>query len=355
MKKKLLFLLAMTNILLSCNGPVLNQETKVMKRNYLAYLPEVKVDTLVRRNFYREVISNGFLEASRKSLIKPTIDGQLKKLNVHNGLHVKQGSTIAILEDEEILLKLKKNQLALAQASIELEDQLVNYGVPLIDTIDMDPHLLRNFKVKSGYSDALVNVEESYHELRKTRITAPFSGKIANLSTKRYDQLRAGEDLCLLIDDSKFEVVFSVTEAELALLEIGMKIQVKPFAVNGRYYGTLSEINPIVDNNGLIKVKATIDDRNELLMQGLHVTVLVQHQVPDQLVIPKDALVLREGRKVVFTLREDSIAYWNYVETGFENVKQHTIKSGLSEGELVIVAGSLNLAHESKVKNISND
>ena len=83
----------------------------------------------------------------------------------------------------------------------------------------------------------------------------------------------------------------------------------------------------------------------------MNVNVRVQKTLPNQLVIPKKALVLRTNRQVVFTLREGK-AMWNYVKTGIENATGFIITEGLSEGDSVIYDGNINLAHEAPVSVI---
>jgi len=73
------------------------------------------------------------------------------------------------------------------------------------------------------------------------------------------------------------------------------------------------------------------------------------------IVVPKTAIVLRSGKQVMFTVK-DNIAMWNYVTTGLENLTEYTLTnweaSGLQEGMRVITTGNVNLAHETPVKII---
>jgi hypothetical protein len=71
--------------------------------------------------------------------------------------------------------------------------------------------------------------------------------------------------------------------------------------------------------------------------------------VDRQLVIPKEALVLRTNKKVVFTLKNER-AQWVYVETGLENSGGYVVTAGLAAGDSVIYEGNINLAHESPVR-----
>ena len=145
------------------------------------------------------------------------------------------------------------------------------------------------------------------------------------------------------------DVEFSVIESELALLSTGDAVSVAPFSDPSKTStGRITEINPMVDENGMVKVWASVDGGKDLL-DGMNVRVRVKRKVEEALAVPKSAVVLRSGRQVVFTLK-DGKAIWNYVATGLENLDQYTITEGLSAGDSVIITGNVNLAHEAPVK-----
>ena len=128
-----------------------------------------------------------------------------------------------------------------------------------------------------------------------------------------------------------------------------------PYAGGSSFEGSVSEVNPLVDTNGMVKVKADVNGEGKLF-SGMNVRVSVRRNLGEQLVIPKTAVVLRSGKQVVFTLKEGR-AMWNYVHTGLENATEYVVsdksrkgvEDGLLEGDTVIVAGNLNLAHEAEV------
>ena len=104
----------------------------------------------------------------------------------------------------------------------------------------------------------------------------------------------------------------------------------------------------------MVRVKAQVNG-GEKLFDGMNVRISVKRSVPDQMVVPRTAIVLRAGKQVIFTVK-DSIAMWNYVQTGLENLSEYTLvnweASGLQEGMTVITTGNVNLAHETPVKFI---
>jgi len=133
----------------------------------------------------------------------------------------------------------------------------------------------------------------------------------------------------------------------------GHRVEVAPFALSDvTADGRISEINPLVDKDGMVQVKAAVNDKGKLF-EGMNVRVSIHRSLGKQLVVPKSAVVLRSGKQVVFTLTEDK-AYWNYVHTGLENADSYTIIDGLKEGDIVITSGNINLAHEAPVKVIDN-
>ena len=114
----------------------------------------------------------------------------------------------------------------------------------------------------------------------------------------------------------------------------------------------MSEINPLVDENGMVKVKASVEG-NAGLFDGMNVRVSVKRSVDNVFVIPKTAVVMRSGKQVVFTLK-DGKAMWNYITTGLENMTGYTVTGdGMEEGAQVIVTGNVNLAHEAPVKVVT--
>ena len=65
-----------------------------------------------------------------------------------------------------------------------------------------------------------------------------------------------------------------------------------PYAGGSSFEGSVSEINPLVDTNGMVKVKAGVNGEGKLF-SGMNVRVSVRRNLGEQLVIPKTAVVLR--------------------------------------------------------------
>ncbi|HEX3009975.1 MAG TPA: efflux RND transporter periplasmic adaptor subunit, partial [Bacteroidales bacterium] len=131
--------------------------------------------------------------------------------------------------------------------------------------------------------------------------------------------------------------------------------KIMPFSLDSVVFtGYVSEINPMINENGMVKVKARVKNSNRILFEGMNVKVFVGNAFPSRLVVPKQAVVIRQGKQVVFTY-EDGRAKWNYVKTGFENSTEYTIEEGIDVGAQVIITNNLNLGHDAEVNVVEGN
>ena len=155
-----------------------------------------------------------------------------------------------------------------------------------------------------------------------------------------------------MVEHGNIEAGFTVLEYEYPLSKAAARWVIRPDdSAVASCSGAGSEITPLGDENGMVRVTARVHGGGRLF-DGMNVRVSVKRSLSDQLTVPKTAVVLRSGKQVVFTL-DDGKAMWNYVQTGTENLDEYTITDGLTEGMIVITSGNVNLAHESPVTVIN--
>ena len=76
---------------------------------------------------------------------------------------------------------------------------------------------------------------------------------------------------------------------------------------------------------------------------------------PNQFVVPKSAVVLRQNQEVLFKYQNGK-TYWTYIKSIYENSTTYGIiadpeksSATLEVGDTVITSGNLNLAHDVEV------
>ncbi|MDE6339087.1 MAG: efflux RND transporter periplasmic adaptor subunit [Muribaculaceae bacterium] len=361
MNSRIAILLSFTYLLaVSCNKDTAktglkNQDNaKITTDSITDKIAEVTVMELKPSVFHHEIVSNGKLSAREKVDLNFQTPGLILNVYVRNGQRVSKGQKIASLDPYKLTNQLAKDRNAVASAKLELQDVLIGQGYDP-DALDKVPdEVMRLARLRSGLEQAEISLAATERELKETVLTAPVSGIIANLSANPHNMSSSATPLCSIINDAAMGVAFSVLETELPMVKPGDAVSVTPFSGGDSKKGRITEINPMVDDNGMVKVWAAVDGGGGLI-DGMNVRVTIRRDLGNALVIPKSALVLRSGREVVFTLSDDKTkAQWNYVTTGLENLGEYTITDGLEPDVTVITSGNINLAHESPVKVISD-
>lgn len=352
-KKKFCMLLLLALLCVSCKHKVANDDEQKME-NASAVATEAYVDTIKLRlqTFHRQLICNGKVKAIEKSELSFSDGGVVSAVLVHNGSFVKKGQLIAKTDDGDARLDFEKAKKELEKAKVQLADKLIGLGYDGLS--DKVPEaVLHRAKVSSGYYLAQYQVQSAQRAIAKCMLVAPFDGHIADLDNKRNQRM---DKLCTLINDGTLDVEFNVLEAEIKNVHIGQGVKVVPFVDEAtQFVGTVIHVNPTVSEKGLVKITARVKNPTGSLLDGMNVKVIVENNVPRSLVVPKDAVLERDGYQVVFVYK-DGQAVWTYVDVAYSNISSFAItgckrkETEIHAGDIVITSGNLNLADGTKVK-----
>ena len=347
---KKLFILPLIALTAACGQ---NKEVEEDTLTRLSQAVEANyVDTMTLRltDFRRQTISNGKLVAARKSALRFNTSGTISEVRFTNGQSVRKGELIACLDPET------QAENSMRKAEIDLNDVLIGFGYGDADTSDVPAATMAIARTRSGYADAEQNYRRALYDYEGTKITAPFDGKIASIKGRVYESVPS-ESFCYVIDDSRFDVSFPLLESEIPSVRTGMEVKISPFNNPEKTYaGRITAVNPMVDEKGQIEITASVSNSDGDMMDGMNVRVLVEELIPQQQVVPKSAVVMRDNQEVLFVYQPaDSTARWVYVDILMSNSDSHVVRvnqernAELSLGDIIITSGNLNLAHESKV------
>lgn len=204
----------------------------------------------------------------------------------------------------------------------------------------------------SGLAQAEQRVERSRLSLERTRITAPFTGRVADLAVEVGQQISPGDVLLTLLQDEQLKGDIDVLEADIVRIRPGSPARVRiPSADNLVLEGTVQTVNPRVSSEtGTGKVTVAIPNPKHLLLAGLFASVeLETDRLRDRLLIPANALLIRQGRDLIFRI-EDGRALWSYVQVGKRSGDLVEITEGVSEGDFIATDRHFALAHEAAVE-----
>jgi len=330
-------------------------ETEAKFRNPVQDTTDVPVITVRRGMFLKQTFSNGALEAAQKVEIHFQVQGTIREIAVRTGEYVSEGQLLARMDDSRQRLELEQARMAYNKALIELEDLLLGLRYNIKDTATMPGDILRMARLRSGYEDAKLQLARKKYELELFHIKAPLSGIIAGLEAQAHAQSSSFNHLCTIINSKQMLVSFNLLESDAGLVKPGMKVRIMPLAFQGKSFtGSIVEIEPQINKHGQLTARALIPNPEGVLLDGMNVRVVLETGIPNQLIIPKSAVLARQGRYVVFTV-EEGLAIWNYVKTAYENEDSFAITEGLNEGQLIITGNNLTIGHQAPVRIIQKN
>jgi RND family efflux transporter MFP subunit len=356
--RPLVYLLTISSVVLfSCTNPDKENDAAQIQQELSTEITHVTTAIIDRTDFKREIMSQGVLNAVDRVEVRSKLEEPIVQLNISNGKSVGKNDLLLKIEDEDIQRKLQMLRLSLEKIKREREKQLIaklGYGFTTGDSARIPADVLRMVHMDVGYPEKLLEIEEAEAELQEYTIRAPISGRIADLNAKLMNP-PVEDILFVILNDRVLEADFPVLETHFRELRVGDQVRITPLATGDDHFGKISEINPRVSTGGMIRIRALVPNQAGKLMDGMKCKIAVQKKVPNQLVIPKSALVMRDNRKAMFYY-EDGLAYWQYIATPYENSSSYVVTGedgeDLPDGKEVIISGNMNLAHESKVEKI---
>jgi len=223
------------------------------------------------------IAAHGTVKAIRSANVAFESALPIKKVCVKNGDFVKQGAPIALLDTYQMQNKIEQAARAVESARLEMLDVIISQGYDSQKMGEVPDRVKQLAEVKSGYRLKRTQLEAARHEAERGAVKAPFSGVVANLSHQVSNVSAVGETLCRIIDISQMKVEFKIMEQDLARVKKGTPVVAQPYSdPSATYYGTVSEINPVVDAQGSVIVKAILTG-GEKLFDGMHVKLKIEN------------------------------------------------------------------------------
>ncbi len=297
---------------------------------------EVASATLARPSV--QIRSVGSLLADESVQIAAEQSGRIVAINFTEGQAVRKGDELVKLDDALIAGELGqlKARLDLANANYARAQTLSRTGSGTAKTLE-------EAAAERLTAQSLINLLQS--RLDKTSIRAPFDGVtgLRKISVGAYVQ--PGEAIAGLEKIDVLKVEFSVPERNLADISLGMPVVLAVDAYPGRSFtGEIYAIDPLVDVNGrALRVRARLANPDGELRPGLFARVTVEGKPRGEVVmIPEGAIVPQGTSPVVFRVSGDKAEKVS-VTLGQRRDGLVEVASGLSVGDVVVVAGQMRL------------
>lgn len=376
-------------------GEITEDEREVPEEPEAARAP-VEVMVIERVEFPLRAEATGHLAPWRRAEISAETSGLILERPIEEGQRVRAGEVLLRLDD-------RQQRIALAEANAALLQAMSDYAVKLDDTGELSEadttaltearkqlraaqsafeagnltdselaEVRRRFEamdvlagnrreavlaVATNLTQSEQQVERARLELERTRVVAPFTGRVADLLVEEGQHVGTGTKLLTLLDDNRMKVAVDVLEADLVNINTGATVNVVvPSYSEEVFRGRVHAVNPSVNKDtGSGRVTVALQNPGGRLVSGLYADVALEKQrLQDRMVVPANAVIVRQGRDVVFLIKNGR-SYWMYVNIGersgnFAEIIGGDPPSVVEPGDSIVVVGNYALAHDVPVQ-----
>lgn len=294
------------------------------------------------------------------------VSGILTSQFFTQGQEVKEGDLLLVIDPRPYEATLAKAEAELAQTYASLQyakDTTKRYSSLVkenfISQLDYDQYVTNVVTDEAMIKQNQADIENAKINLNYCYIKAPMNCVTGQLQVKpgNYVDANSGTTLVVLNQIQPILVDFYVPETDLRAIQekqrlAPLKLQVFPDSSHAvAYDGMLTLIdNKVNENTGSILMEGTFANGDKLLWPGHFVDVrLILDEAPNALLVPTSSVLVGSSGHYVYVVKLDGTVERRDIKMGQRHGEKTVIYSGISQNDMVVVTGQLNIASGMKV------
>ena len=344
-------------------------------KNEINYLTE----PVVRTSIAQTVSATGEISAAQLVDVGAQASGQIKKLHVTLGQQVKKGDLIAEIDSTSQLNNLNTNkakldtyqaQLVSAEIALRSADKKYQREQALWKEDATSREALEDAQdafaaakasvaeLKSSIRQTQIAINTAEADLGYTRITAPMDGTVVAIPVEEGQTVNANQTTPTIVQVADLSTMLNkmqIAEGDVNKVKAGMKLSFTTLSQPDNVReATLESIDPglttmsqgsyttstdTTDSAIYYYARSLVPNEDNVLHIGMTTeNTIIINQAEKVLAVPKLAVKQRGGKQYVRVLGENKQPQEKEITTGLSDNMSTEVKSGLSEGENVIIS-----------------
>jgi len=336
-----------------------------------------RVERMTTGEAQKLLTAKGYLVSRYQATIGTRLAGRVEQMCVEEGMKVKKGDTLAVIEHNDLKAMLASREAQALRTAAELEEARADLWEKERDDRRVDrlynqkrASSEESEKAQAGHKKATARVtaleaavklmRANVEELKATIVTmhlfAPFDGTVVEkkseegeiISPMAMNSSLGRWAVATIANLEKMDVETDISEGLMSRVALGQPAEVSVSAVPfKRYRGRLRHVIAMGDRTrGTVKVKVEILDPDDKLFPELAATV---HFLPNRtqqsqdgnrsyVFVPKSAVFMENGHDHVWVLGPKNVLRKRQVEVATTTDALARVESGLEAGESVVLS-----------------
>ena len=345
-------------------------------------------ESVTRGNVEKTVVASGSVESVNEVDVGAQASGKITKLYVKLGQEIKKGEMIADIDSTTQINTLNTKKAALVSYQAQLKAKRTAYDVALssynrlsklytqkatsLDSLNTAKSTLDNAKaemeaIEANIKQAEIEVNTAETNVGYTKITAPMDGTVISVPVSEGQTVNANQTtptIVTIADLSKMKIKPEISEGDITKVKAGQEVSFTILSDNQTvYHSVIDSVDPAntttSDSSSTSSSTSSssssttsaiyyyanvlIDNPDRTLRIGMTTENNIKiANAKDVLLVSNMAIQKRDGKNFVNVLNDKNQPEQREVETGVQNDFHTEIKSGVNEGEKVIVSQVAN-------------
>ena len=344
-------------------------------------------ESVTRGNVEKTVVASGSVESVNEVDVGAQASGKITKLYVKLGQEIKKGEMIADIDSTTQINTLNTKKAALVSYQAQLKAKKTAYDVALssynrlsklytqkatsLDSVNTAKSTLDNAKaemeaVEANIKQAEIEVNTAETNVGYTKITAPMDGTVISVPVSEGQTVNANQTtptIVTIADLSKMKIKPEISEGDITKVKAGQEVSFTILSDSQTvYHSVIDSVDPANTTTSDSSSTSSLSSSSSSTTSAIYYYANVLIDNPDRtlrigmttennikianaknvLFVSNMAIQKRDGKSFVNVLNDKNQPEPREVEIGVQNDFKTEIKSGLNEGEKVIVSQIAN-------------
>lgn len=346
-------------------------------------------ESVTRGNVEKTVVASGSVESVNEVDVGAQASGKITKLYVKLGQEIKKGEMIADIDSTTQINTLNTKKAALVSYQAQLRAKKTAYDVALssynrlsklytqkatsLDNVNTAKSTLDNAKaeveaIEANIKQAEIEMNTAETNVGYTKITAPMDGTVISVPVSEGQTVNANQTtptIVTIADLSKMKIKPEISEGDITKVKAGQEVSFTILSDSQTlYHSVIDSVDPAntttTDSSSTSSSTSSSNSNSTTSAIYYYANVLIDNpdrtlrigmttennikiaNAKDVLLVSNMAIQKRDGKSFVNVLNDKNQSEPREVETGVQNDFHTEIKSGVNEGEKVIVSQVAN-------------
>ncbi len=303
----------------------------------------------------------GLVKPAEEYEISVEITATVEEVLFREGETVTAGSPLIRLGDRKLKLRRDGALASVEEARAAHEQARAtherNRSIYASGVISEQAYLASEAQLKSTQANlqrALSSYDIASEELAAAAVTSPVSGVVTARTVEPGQVVAPSSRLGIIRVEDALRVETYVSQKDINYVSVGMQTSVtSPGAPGQRFVGRVDQVASSAEPaTGNFEVGVVVEDSAGLLRDGMSALVEFRGNDQDILSVPRDAVVDRGRRLLVYRLAGD-VAEEVEPTLGVGNATRVPVYSGLEAGDEVVVSNLRLVSDGQRVKRLA--